>query len=117
MNAHQIAQVCHEANTAYCLVIGDNSQKHWDDAEQWQRESAVAGVNFALANPDALASAQHDAWLNDKTRDGWIYGPTKNAALKQHPCMVPYLELPLEQRLKDSLFKAVVKGLTEEVSK
>lgn len=25
-----------------------------------------------------------------------------------HPCLVPYAELPAEQRLKDDLFKAIV---------
>jgi hypothetical protein len=114
MNAHQIAQVCHEANTAYCRVIGDYSQNHWDQAEQWQRDSAVKGVEYALANPDAPASAQHDAWLADKQRDGWVYGAVKDPATKQHPCMVPYMDLPIEQRLKDSLFKAVVRGLSEQ---
>jgi hypothetical protein len=110
----QIAQVCHEANTAYCRVIGDHSQKHWDDAEEWQRESAIKGVEFALANPEAPALAQHDAWLADKEAAGWTFGTVKDATNKKHPCMVSYENLPLEQRLKDSLFKAVVKGLSEK---
>lgn len=111
MNAQQIAQVCHEANREYCRTIGDYSQEHWDSAAPWQRESARKGVEFALANPDAPASAQHDAWLTDKVRDGWIFGPVKDPAKKEHPCMVPYSQLPLEQRLKDSLFKGVVRAL------
>ena len=116
MNAHQIAQVCHGANTAYCRVIGDYTQKHWDEAEPWQRESAINGVEYALANQDAPVSAQHEAWLSDKERDGWKFGPVKDPVKKEHPCMVPYSELPLEQRLKDSLFKAVVRGLCEQGS-
>lgn len=114
MNAYQIAQVCHEANREYCRVIGDYSQEHWDKAEPWQRESAIKGVEYALANPDGPASAQHDAWLADKLAAGWVYGPVKDPAKKEHPCMVPYCELPLEQRLKDGLFKAVVRGLSCE---
>ena len=113
MNTLQIAQVCHEANREYCRTIGDYSQEHWDKAEQWQRASAIRGVEYALANPDAPASAQHDAWLADKERDGWKYGEIKDPAKKEHPCMVPYSQLPVEQRLKDSLFKGVVRGLTE----
>lgn len=114
MTAAQIAYVCHEANRAYCEMIGDNTQNPWDNAETWQRESAVRGVEYALVNPEAPPSAQHEAWLADKTRDGWIFGAVKDPAKKEHPCMVPYDELPLAQRLKDSLFKAVVKGLSEK---
>ncbi|MDE2104906.1 MAG: hypothetical protein KGL39_47150 [Patescibacteria group bacterium] len=112
MSPHQIAQVCHEANREYCRLIGDYSQEHWDRAEQWQRDSAVRGVEYALSNPEASASAQHEAWLADKLRDGWKYGSVKDPEKKEHPCCVPYDELPVEQRRKDSLFKAVVKSLS-----
>jgi hypothetical protein len=111
----QIARVCHAANKAYCHTIGDASQLSWYQAEQWQRDSAINGVQYALAHPDALPSAQHEAWLNDKLADGWKYGPVKDSAKKEHPCIVPYDELPVEQRVKDFLFKAVVKAFTDAV--
>lgn len=112
MTNEQIARVCHEANRSYCESIGDLSQKPWDLADQWQRDSAINGVAFALGNPSARASSQHDAWLADKEKDGWTYGPVKDANIKQHPCIVPYADLPIEQRRKDSLFKAVVAALS-----
>ena len=96
-----IARVCHEANKAICEAFGDQSQKNWDEAEQWQRESAIKGVDFAVAHPDAGPSAQHDAWCADKVADGWKWGPAKDAEKKEHHCLVPYEELPPEQRAKD----------------
>ena len=33
MNYLLIAQVAHEVNRAYCLGIGDTSQKSWEEAE------------------------------------------------------------------------------------
>lgn len=111
MTVEQIAKVCHEANKAYCESIGDNSQKSWDEAEQWQRESAVKGVQYRLDNPDAPQSAQHDSWMADKVNDGWVYGEVKDAAAKTHPCIVAYDQLPDEQKKKDALFQAVVDSL------
>lgn len=111
MDIENIARACHEANRAICESAGDHSQRPWDDAEQWQRESAVRGVLFALDNPSAPASAQHDAWLSDKLADGWCYGEAKDAQAKTHPCMVEYEELPFEQRVKDHVFKAIVGAL------
>ena len=108
MNIEQIAKVCHETNSTFCRTIGDNSQKPWEDAEDWQRESAVKGVAFAISNPQAPASSQHEAWVASKIADGWKYGPVKDPVLKTHPCIVDYGDLPVEQRLKDYLFKAVV---------
>lgn len=116
MNIEQIAEVCHETNRAYCDTIFDRSQKSWADAAEWQRQSAIKGVQFALDNPDAPASSQHEAWLADKERDGWKFGDVKDAEKKEHPCMVPYDQLPIEQRIKDHLFKAVVRAFLESGS-
>jgi len=105
----RIARIAHEINRAYCLAIGDNSQPAWDDAPEWQRASAISGVVFRQANPDADPEASHQSWLDHKVADGWKYGPAKDVALKEHPCCVPYAELPAEQKAKDYLFCAVVK--------
>jgi RyR domain len=109
--ASEIARVCHEANRAYCVALGDFSQPSWDDAPEWQWESAVKGVQFCMANPDAPPSANHDSWLDVKRADGWKYGPVKDAEKKEHPCFVPYADLPDNQKRKDALFKAVVSAL------
>lgn len=116
MNNEFIARVCHEANRAICEAAGDFSQKTWDQAEEWQRSSAIAGAMFALANPDAPASAQHDAWSYAKSKDGWVYGTTKDAAAKTHPCLVPFDQLPFEQKVKDFVFKAIVKAIAKDES-
>lgn len=109
-----IARVVHEANRAYCAIIGDHTQQPWDLAEPWQRESCTAGVQFVL-DGSASPEEQHEAWLEHKRAEGWVWGPVKNAELKEHPCMVPYDELPAEQRRKDHLFRAIVLALVGEV--
>jgi hypothetical protein len=111
LTAIEIARVCHEVNRAYCASIGDHSQPAWEAAPDWQQKSAITGVEFTLANPDAKPSASHESWLAEKMRDGWKYGPVKDPVKKQHPCFVPYGELPPEQKSKDYLFQAVVRAL------
>lgn len=111
MKTEQIARVCHEVNRAYCASIGDHSQPSWEAAPDWQKQSAVNGVSFTIDHPDAKPSDSHDSWLAEKRRDGWKYGAVKNPDAKEHPCFVPYDELPVEQRIKDYLFQAVVRAL------
>lgn len=106
-----IALACHEANKAWCQGNNDNSQKHWNEAEEWQRESAIKGVEFRLNNPDAGEDTQHNAWMKDKTDAGWVYGETKDAEAKTHPCIVPFDQLPEFQQKKDKLFCAIVDAL------
>lgn len=111
LSIQSVAVICHNANAAYCRQIGDDSQVPWGDAPEWQQKSAITGVEFVLANPDAPASSNHESWLREKERDGWKYGPVKNPETKQHPCFVPYDQLPPEQQAKDHLFKGIVESL------
>lgn len=111
MHPVDIARVCHEINRAYCASIGDNSQPTWADASEWQRASAINGVKFSIENPDAPPSASHDSWSAEKIAAGWTFGPVKDPEAKQHPCLVAYDQLPVEQRTKDYLFQAVVRSL------
>ena len=107
----KIAMVCHEANKAWCMSQGDYSQKHWNEAEQWQIDSAIKGVEFRLNNPDAGHDAQHNAWMKEKVDGGWVWGIIKDVDAKTHPCIVPFEELPEFQKKKDALFCAIVDTL------
>jgi hypothetical protein len=106
-----IARVAHEVNRAYCAALGDLSQPAWETAPDWQKSSAINGVAFHRANPDAGPDHSHNEWLNEKAATGWKFGPVKDPEKKEHPCFVPYDELPVEQKAKDFLFRAVVHAL------
>jgi hypothetical protein len=106
------AKVCHEVNRAYCQSIGDNSQPHWDDAPEWQKVSAINGVKAHIESGLTLTPEQsHESWMKEKELDGWIFGEVKDPEHKTHPCMVPYNQLPIQQRTKDFLFRAVVHSI------
>jgi hypothetical protein len=105
------AQIAHEANRAWCQAIGDNSQLPWELAPEWQRTSAMNGVRGVAAGNTPEQS--HESWLAEKAATGWKYGPVKNPETKEHPCFVPYAELPPEQKAKDHLYVGVVKVALE----
>jgi hypothetical protein len=110
MTPEQIARLAHEVNRAYCQSLGDDSQPAWENAPDWQRQSAINGVQFHLAHPEASPAHSHEQWLAEKTATGWKYGPVKDPEKKEHPCFVPYDQLPAEQRAKDYLFRGVVRA-------
>lgn len=103
-----IAKMCHEVNRAYCKALREE-QPSWEMAPQWQIDSAIKGVAFHILNPDAPASASHDSWMAEKAIQGWKYGKVKDADKKEHPCMVPFHHLPVEQQAKDFIFSTIVK--------
>lgn len=110
---NEIARICHEANKTLCETQGDFSQSPWDEAPEWQRKSAINGVEFHVScNVRPVPpSASHESWLREKEADGWKYGPVKDVEKKEHPCFVPYDQLPRQQQAKDYLFGAIVAAL------
>lgn len=105
---NRLAEAAHEVNREYCKALGDDSQPPWEEAPEWQRNSARAGVRLHLENPELGPQASHEAWMKQKLEEGWTFGPVKDPEKKQHPCMVPFAELPREQQAKDFIFRAVV---------
>ena len=105
------ARHAHEINRAYCEGIGDTSQVPWDDAPDWQRQSARAGVKAVLSGAAKSPEDQHARWLALKVAEGWRWGSVKDPVAKTHPCVVPYDQLPKAQRAKDHLFRAAVQGM------
>lgn len=110
-----IASVCHEANRAFCKALGDTSQPAWEDAPKWQQDSAINGVVFHLQGVHTV-SASHENWMREKVESGWKYGLVKDADKKEHPCMVPFEQLPWEQQFKDGLFMSIVMALSPMVA-
>lgn len=105
------AEAAHEANRVLCLALGDTSQPRWKDAPDWQKDSAIKGVKMIFDNPDTTSEQSHEGWLAEKAATGWKFGPVKNPETKEHPCFIPYGELPAPQRLKDKMFGLVVRAV------
>lgn len=43
---------------------------------------------------EKMARNVHEVWAQSRISQGWTYGPERNDALKHHPCLVPYEDLP-----------------------
>lgn len=114
ISVESIAKVAHSANKAYCEILGDPSQKSWEETEPWQRESMIKGIMLKLEKPELTPQGQHEAWMEHKISEGWTYGPVKDAEKKEHHCLVPYEELPVEQRRKDYIIQGIVAALTKD---
>ena len=50
---------------------------------------------------EQMAKNVHEVWAQTRISQGWTYGAERNDTLKQHPCLVPYEDLPEEERVYD----------------
>jgi ryanodine receptor 2 len=77
----------------------------------------ISGVELSpeLARlTEQLAENAHDLWAAQRFGDGWTYGPRRDDTLKQHPCLVPYADLPDQEKEYDRVtalgtLKAILK--------
>lgn len=50
---------------------------------------------------EQMSKNVHEIWAKTRISQGWTYGPERNDAQKKHPCLVPYEELPEEEKVYD----------------
>jgi class 3 adenylate cyclase len=50
---------------------------------------------------ERLARNTHENWSRQRLLDGWVYGPERSDERKEHPCLVPYDELPESEKQYD----------------
>jgi hypothetical protein len=47
---------------------------------------------------ESLARNVHENWALKRIKQGWKLGHERNDAKKEHPCLIPYDELPEEEK-------------------
>ncbi|RHZ27285.1 hypothetical protein DYB26_005286, partial [Aphanomyces astaci] len=50
---------------------------------------------------ELLAENSHDVWAKKRMHEGWVYGPRRNDATKEHDGLVPYVYLTSEEKDMD----------------
>ena len=63
--------------------------------------SAIELSPEILALTERLAENAHEIWAAGRLAEGWTYGPQRDDARKQHPCLVSYADLPDSEKQYD----------------
>lgn len=102
----EVAKAAHEANRG----ISEGNPLSWDDSSEEIRQSAIDGVKSVINDPTITPEKSHNNWMRWRESNGWVFGEVKDEEAKTHPCMVPYNELPEDERVKDQVFVDTVKS-------
>lgn len=54
-----------------------------------------------LSLTEKIAENVHDVWAAGRIAEGWTYGPVRDDEKKETPCLVPYSELPENEKEYD----------------
>ena len=47
---------------------------------------------------EQMAKNVHEVWAKTRIQQGWTYGEQRSDEIKNHPCLIPYEELPEEEK-------------------
>ena len=50
---------------------------------------------------EEMSKNVHEVWAVTRIKQGWTYGEQRNDELKTQPCLVPYEDLPEEEKVYD----------------
>lgn len=50
---------------------------------------------------EQMAKNVHEVWAQSRMDQGWVFGEERSDSLKQHPCLIPYEELPEVEKQYD----------------
>lgn len=50
---------------------------------------------------EQMSKNVHEVWAKSRMDQGWSYGPERSDILKQHPCLIPYEDLPEIEKAYD----------------
>jgi hypothetical protein len=102
VTASAMARVAYEARRLYSAELGQAQPISWEDAPLEERRQALLGVQAVLSGTARSGAHLHDAW----SRHGLEAPP--------HPLIAPgYEQLPITERRKVLLFRAVILALVD----
>lgn len=101
LTAPDVARIVHAANSALRAAIWEPVVPLEEYVSNGRFAGVVQGVLDQLVDPVDDGEASHERWLKSMDAQG----------VTDHPCQVPYDQLPPAQQAKDELFRAIVEYL------
>jgi len=80
----------------------------WEKRDEAFRKQFTDCVEGLRGNPIPTPEEAHNSWWRKYKEMGWKYGEVRDPVAKTHPDMVPFNELPKDERDKDEIFLALV---------
>jgi hypothetical protein len=81
----------------------------WEERDEKFRKQMIDVVEKYLAMEQLPTPEEaHNSWMKSYFEMGWKYGEKRDVEKKTHPDLVPFYDLPQDERDKDAIFLALV---------
>lgn len=81
-------------------IVGDRGERDAQDIGGGNADCNELPEEL-LELAEQMAERVHDVWMEERVRQGWSYGEKRDDVNKKHSCLIPYKELPEEEKIYD----------------
>ncbi len=99
----QLSEKMKESNRHYADHIGIKLSAI-DHRIEPLRDWEAVDYKFTETDIETMALMEHERWCQELRRGGWNYGPERDDARKTHPALVPWTDLPENEKDKNREF-------------
>jgi len=108
----QLSKDLRDANVAQAAGIGAKLEAI--NAVVVPESGEASDFSFTPEEVEGLAELEHKRWMNERTAQGWSYGPTRDDRRKIHPDLQEWDALDQDTREKDSDAVRAIPGILRE---
>ena len=63
--------------------------------------NGISLPDILSALTEDIAESLHDVWARSRLDEGWVWGDKRDDTLRTTPCLVPYVDLPENEKTYD----------------
>jgi hypothetical protein len=117
MDVERLARLIYEATRIEAEWSGRIVPETWEQRDEKFRSQFV-GIVSKYINAERLPTPEqaHNSWMESYLEMGWRHGEKRDPVAKTHPDLVPFDELPRDEKDKDAIFLAFI-WLAREITK
>jgi len=109
-----VAHVFRELMSKVGLLMHGEEIKRYEPGSEADLKSLMGYVELikvAAKSPNQSMGDLHDAWLEKKVKEGWVYGEVYNEEKKESPRILPYDQTAEIIKSMDKIFELSVRAL------
>ena|GEM_PF-5995531 len=120
LTIEQLAEIVNASDRTYCRLVGDFSVALWSDIGDDERRVDIAWTEAIVKWPHLSEKASHTIWKHFMTKDGWIWGLTRDESRKTDPRLRSWEDLAATETVRFQMATRILQsfvsaGLAPEV--